>query len=81
MKPEDIKVGKKYQKLRGLGLSYIYLGVGKRVMWEGKFTAQDANFTDKHLVVISPGDQFGMIVQDPIDCIDGHWEGIVELKD
>ena len=81
MKPKDIKVGALY-KNTSLGLSdNLYLGVGKRVMWEGTNTNKESNFTDKHLVIVNSNDDtIGQMIQDPENCFRGVWESFIEVK-
>lgn len=76
MKPKDIKVGQRYYNLSQSG---VWLGVGKRVMWENKFHNEESDFKNKHLVFIEGDSNFiGQIVQNPKDCYDGFWDGFVE---
>lgn len=79
MKPEDIIVGRLYHNKLYTGV--MYLGIGRRVMWKGKWANDEANFTDKQLVIVqSSHNNVGQIAQSPDDSIDGFWESF-ELID
>lgn len=77
MKPSDIKVGQKYKhKLTDA----IYIGAGKRVMWQGTFENSVCQFTNKCLVDIGIYSEYaGQIVQDPEDCFEGFWDNIYSV--
>lgn len=72
MTKNDIIVGAIYTNEINPG--YIYLGIGRRIMWQGSIERDNSNFEDKNLVVISPSKYAGMIVQDPENAICGLWE-------
>lgn len=74
MTPDQIQVGKYYRNSRDE--SSLYLGAGKRVMWEGNFTNSESNFTNKQLVIVGPldNDMLGQVVQNPEDCFKGFWD-------
>ena len=80
MKPEDIKVGSIYCHVSPACKGCRYLGVGKRVMWEGAIEHRDnPNFTNKQLAIIeTTADDLGMLIQQPPDCHDGYWDGFFE---
>lgn len=79
MRKEDIQVGARYTNL--FSPNYIYLGIGKRVMWKGTFNNDDSEFTDKNLIVIcGTTTQLGQIVQNPEDCEDGFWDSFVRIS-
>jgi hypothetical protein len=73
MKPENIIVGQYYYHPHYPG--QLYLGIGKRVMWEGTEMNSESNFTNKQLIIVSSKwDNVGQIVQNPEDCSDDVWE-------
>jgi hypothetical protein len=76
MTKDDIKVGQLY---RNHSNSFLYLGVGKRVMWQGTYTNSDSNFTDKNLINVDFGSPYlGLVTQSPDDCYEGFWEDFYE---
>jgi len=74
MKAKDIKVGAVYTNLGMSGSRY--LGIGKRVMWEGTLGNNDSNFTNKKLICLDEGYE-GQIVQSGNDVLDGFWDDFV----
>lgn len=80
MTKDQIIVGQKYKHISS---NYIYLGVGKRVMGEGSFSNHESNFTHKNLIIIDGLDNLnlflGQIVQDPVDCREGMWDGFEKI--
>lgn len=81
MKPEQIIVGRKYK--HELLPGYVFLGCGQRVMWEGKYTNVESNFTNKHLVIIEDGeaDFLGQTIKEPDECTSGWWDHFYSLDD
>lgn len=76
MTKDDIKVGQLY---RNYDNSFLYLGVGKRVMWQRKYKNSECNFTDKNLIRFDLGsDYLGQVVQSPDDCYEGFWDNFYE---
>jgi len=76
MTKDQIIVGQKYKHNLN---DYTYLGVGRRIMHENKFSNYDANFTDKNLIIFDGNFFIGQMVQDPIDCRDGYWDGFEKI--
>lgn len=75
MNPSDIVVGQFYKNNSSkLYKEHLYLGVGKRIMWEGTETRKESNFKNKELVILAPIEYRGMIVQSPEDCEEGFWD-------
>lgn len=74
MKPNEIQPGKIYKKKDWDDFRY-FLGVGKRIMWEGNFKTKDSNFSKKYLVCLDY-EYEGLICQSPKDCYEGYWEAI-----
>lgn len=78
MHPNDIKVGQTYKNSR-CG-DDIYLGIGLRTMWEGKFSTFESNFTNKALVIIKSEEFLGQIMQSPENCREGFWDDFYEAE-
>lgn len=73
MKTEDIVVGSYYVNQNFSG--QLYLGIGKRVMWEGTSENSESNFTNKGLVIIRGDENYiGQLVQNPEDCHSDVWD-------
>ena len=77
MKSKDIKIGRMYGHKEYPGS--VWIGSGKRVMWEGSQMNSLSNFINKCLVLIIDGDghskeYIGQQVQSPEDCWDGYWD-------
>lgn len=77
MTPDTIEVGQRYY--RPSVPQDVFLGVGKRVMWEGTYGNKDSNFHFKHLVLIESddADQIGLIAQEGDDACDGFWDALI----
>ena len=80
MTPQDIQVGNRYRN--NTFPSDVWLGIGKRVMWEGNYGNTDSNFHFKHLVLIDSDyiNQIGLIAQEGDDATAEFWDNF-ELID
>lgn len=81
MKTKDIVVGRYYVN-RNFP-SQLYLGIGKRVMWEGTAGNSESNFTNKGLVIVRSDENYiGQLVQNPEDCHSGVWDNfeVVDIQ-
>ena len=78
MTKQDIKVGAYYTNY---GNSQLYLGVGKRIMWQATYSNEDSNFIEKDLIILSFDSYHGQKVQSGDDSVDGFWDDFVEISE